>query len=217
MFDLDGTILYTLDSIARAGNRMLRELGFPAQPLEDYRDYCGDGADQLVARALVKAKGYIPENVEAGQVLYRMFLAEDPLFKVVPYSGMKDALDALKASGIKIFVFSNKPDDSAKKAVIGAYGPLYFDEIRGQRNGFPAKPSPEGALEMLNKYQIKAEECFYIGDMGIDIKTGKNAGMPAVGVLWGYRDREELETYGADYIIGKPEELLPLVVPGISV
>ena len=117
IFDLDGTILYTLDAIALAGNRMLEELGFPAQPVDDYRYYCGDGSDNLVRRCLKKVGGDTEDNLDAGYILNRKFLAEKPNYHVHPYEGMEQTLRTLKAQGIRIAVVSNKPDDSAQLTV----------------------------------------------------------------------------------------------------
>ncbi len=211
MFDLDGTILYTLESIAKAGNRMLKELGFETQPIESFRSYCGDGANTLVMKALVAAGGYNRENYDAGIILYRKFLAEDPLYKVVPYAGMRKALGELKEAGIRLAVNSNKPDDSTRKAVAGAYPGDIFEKVHGQRSGVPVKPDPTGALMTLEEMGIRPEECLYIGDMTIDINTGRNAGMKTVGVAWGYQDEAQLIAEGADYIVRKPEEIPEII------
>lgn len=211
MFDLDGTILYTLESIAKAGNRMLGELGFEKQPLSDFRSYCGDGADTLVRKALIKAGGYNRENFDAAVILYRKFLAEDPLYRTAPYAGMRKALETLKAAGFKLAVNSNKPDDSTVKAVAGAYPAGTFDAVHGQRSGVPVKPDPAGAVMTAEEIGVLPEECCYIGDMTIDINTGRNAGMKTVAVTWGYQDEADLIACGADYIVRSPEEIPELL------
>lgn len=209
IFDLDGTILYTLESIALAGNRMLEELGYEKQPLDDYRYYCGDGSDNLVKRCLKKVGGYTSENFAAGKILNRKFLAENPSYHVHPYEGMEDVLRELKAKGLKLGVVSNKPDDAAQLAVSNAYGDL-FDHVQGQGNGIPIKPDPTGALCTAAIFHVKADECLYFGDTWTDMKTGTNAGMHTIGVLWGYRDRKELEENGAEEVIGTPRDILKL-------
>lgn len=211
MFDLDGTILYTLDSIAKAGNRALRELGFEAQSLEDFRSYCGDGADTLMTKALVKAGGYNRENFDAAIILYRKFLAEDPLYRAMPYAGMRKALASLKEAGIKLAVNSNKPDDSTVRAASGGYPEGTFDAVHGQRSGVPVKPNPAGAIMTAEEIGVLPEECCYIGDMKIDILTGKNAGMKTIAVTWGYQDEADLIACGADFIARSPEELPELI------
>ena len=197
MFDLDGTILYTLESITKAGNRMLRELGFEEQPKEDFRSYCGDGADTLVRKALMRAGGYNRENFDAAIILYRKFLAE--------------VLKSLKDAGYFLAVNSNKPDDSTVKAVAGGYPEGTFDAVHGQRKGVPVKPDPTGAVMTAKELGVLPEECCYIGDMTIDIRTGKSAGMKTIAVTWGYQDEEDLIACGADHIVRSPEEIPELL------
>lgn len=211
IFDLDGTILYTLESIALAGNRMLEELGLPAQPLPDYRYHCGDGSDNLVSRCLRAAGGYTDENFRAGCMLNRKFLAENPLYKVTPYEGLPEVLSALRKDGIRLAVFSNKPDDAAKSAVYGTYGEELFDVVMGQLPGIPIKPDPSGAILIADELDADPEECVYFGDTWTDMKTGKAAGMKTVGVLWGYRGEKELLENGADALIGDPREI-PIMI-----
>ena len=207
IFDLDGTVLYTLESIARAGNKMLEQLGFPVQPVDDYRFYCGNGADKLVERLLKKTGGMNPENYSCGCLLNRRFLAEAPLYRVHPYEGMTEALKELKRRGILLAVFSNKPDGAAKDAIEGSYGAGLFDLVRGQKKDVPMKPAPDGALEIAGELGCLPCECLYFGDTGTDMQTGKNDGMKTVGVLWGYRGRKELEENQASCIISKPSEI----------
>ncbi len=206
IFDLDGTILYTLDCIARAGNRMLEELGYEARPVEEYRYYCGDGSLNLVRRALAAVGGLTPENAAAGDILNRRFLAEDPLYGVHPYPGMPEALAGLKSRGYRLAVVSNKPDDAARSTVTAMYGEL-FDLTCGQREGIPIKPDPKGALLAARALGAAPSSCLYFGDSGTDMRTGKAAGMYTVGVLWGYREEEELLAGGADCLIREPREI----------
>ena len=210
IFDLDGTILDTLESVAKAGNHMLTELGFPAQPVSDYRYYCGDGANKLVERTLIKVGGYTRENYETGCMLNRKFLAKDPSYKVRPYDGITRNIMILKQDGVKCAVFSNKPDEACVSAVEGAFGKGFFDCIRGQRKGYPLKPDPAGAIEVARELGAEPDECLYFGDTWTDMQTGNNAGMVTVGVLWGFRDRKELEENGAQYIIEHPDEFIDL-------
>lgn len=212
IFDLDGTAIYTLESIALAGNRMLRELGLPEQPVDDYRYYCGDGSENLVKRCLKKVGACTDENVRAGNILNRKFLAEQPLYHARAYEGLPEVLEDLKEKGIALAVFSNKPDDAAKSAVSGIYGDL-FDAVQGQTAEIPIKPDPTGALSIAAQLKVRPEECLYLGDTWTDMRTGKAAGMLTAGVLWGYRDEKELLENGADLILTKPEEI-PEVVFG---
>ncbi len=210
IFDLDGTLLYTLDAIARAGNRMLTSLGYPEQPVDDYRYYCGDGSDNLVIRCLDKVGGKTSENLAAGKILNRKFLAEDPSFGVHPYEKMPEVLQELKARGFKLAVVSNKPDDSAQLTIANAFGDGLFDHVQGQGNGIPIKPDPKGALRAAERLGVMPEECYYFGDTWTDMQTGTNAHMHTIGVLWGYRDEKELEENGAEAIISAPTDILTL-------
>ena len=231
-FDLDGTVLYTLESIALAGNRMLESMGYAGRPVEEYRYYCGDGSDNLVKRVLGVSEGLIPvsvledesadwtritealpysrERIEAGSALNRRFLAEQPLYRVHPYEGMPEALSALKEMGLRLAVFSNKPDASAKAAIKGAYGGL-FDHVQGQTEGIPIKPDPAGALLTAEALRADPSECVYFGDTWTDMRTGKSAGMYTAGVLWGYRPAAELSANGADALVRSPDEIPDLI------
>lgn len=211
IFDLDGTILYTLESVARAGNRMLRSLGLPEQPLDDFRFHCGDGSRNLVERC-IRAAGGTPteETIARGDALNRQFLAEDPSYRVRPYEGIPEVLLQLKRRGILLAVFSNKPDDAAQTAVRNAFGGL-FDYIQGQTAEVPIKPDPAGALAAAAALGADPGECMYFGDTWTDMQTGRNAGMYTVGVLWGYRGREELADNGADAFAEVPADILKLL------
>ena len=232
IFDLDGTILYTLDSIALAGNRMLGELGFPPRPTDEYRYYCGDGSDNLVRRTVGVSCGLIPETVfdepdtdwtaltkslkldedliTRGSLINRKYLAENPLFGVRPYDGMEAALKELKAMGLSLAVCTNKPDEAALSVVTGAYGSL-FDHVEGQKKGVPVKPDPFTALKTARILGVLPSECLYIGDTWTDIETGRAAGMFTAGVLWGYRPAQELTAHGARHLFSEPGEIPPFV------
>ena len=210
VFDLDGTLLYTLDSMAKAGNRVLKELGFSALPVENYRYYCGDGAEMLVRRLLEDAGDKDQEFFEQAAPMYREYFSEDPLFGVHPYPDMENLLTILKNRGLKLAVCSNKPDAATTEVIEKMY-PGVFETVIGQRPDLPRKPAPDGALLAANRMEVRPEECLYIGDSGTDMKTGKAAGMRTIGVLWGYRDLEELEENGADESIFSPMDLLTLL------
>lgn len=208
IFDLDGTILYTLDSIARAGNRMLRELGRPEQPVDSYRYFCGDGSDILTRRALAASGGVTEEDLARGCILNRKYIAEYASYHVRPYEGIPEALEALRAAGETLAVFSNKPHEAAGPAVRNAFGDGLFSHIRGQIAGIPPKPAPDGALGIARHFGARPEDCLYFGDSRTDMRTGRAAGMYTVGVLWGYRDEKELVDNGADELVRTPSELV---------
>ena len=207
IFDLDGTIEDTVESIAHTANQVLEHFSLPAQPVEDYRYFAGDGADLMIERAMTAAGGDLG-CLEEGQAMFRELFAKDPLYKVKAYDGMKETLTELKRRGAALAVFSNKPHGAAVKAVKAVYGKGFFQVIQGQEERLPRKPAPDGAWEVAHRLGVLPEECVYLGDTNTDMQTGNAAGMYTVGVLWGFRDRKELEENHARIIIEKPEEIL---------
>lgn len=206
IFDLDGTLADTLESMAYVANTILQSFGLEAQPVDNYRYYCGEGATVLMKRCLLDAGDEKLEHLEEGQRIYREMFAKDPMYKVEHYKGMPETLRVLKEKGMKLGVCSNKPHIAAEK-VIEKMFPQMFEIVLGQREDIPRKPAPDGALKIAEMFGVKPEECVYVGDTKTDMLTGKAAGMITVGALWGFRDQEELLTNGADFIIEKPEEL----------
>jgi phosphoglycolate phosphatase len=141
-------------------------------------------------------------------------MQEDPCYKAVPYDHIQWALGELKASGVKIAVFSNKPHASAVKVVETIFGRGVFDHVQGQTDRIPIKPDPAGLYEILKKFGAGTEECLYFGDTNTDMMTGRNAGVTTVGVSWGFRPRRELEEYKADIIIDSAREIPELLSTG---
>ena len=209
IFDLDGTLANTLDSMAYVANEILRNMGLKEQPADNFKYYSGEGADMLVRRCLIDAGD--PELVHYEEVrnLYRRKFDEDPLYKVVPYDGIITMLRQLKDHGAKLAVCSNKPHEAAIK-VIAKLFPGYFDLVLGQSDQIRRKPAPDGPLKAAEEFGVKPEECMYVGDTKTDMLTGTAAGMFTVGALWGFRDREELESNGAQIIAEKPLDLLKI-------
>lgn len=214
IFDLDGTVADTLESIAYSANMTLEALGLKKRPVEEYNYYAGDGADVLVKRALKVACGSDERAQELfpdARAKYKEVFEKYCMYHVKPFDGIIEMLDGLKAQGIKIGVLSNKPHERTVVVVNELFGESYFDLVCGQREGIPKKPDPSGARIMLKDFGVEPEECLYVGDTNVDMQTGKNTGMFTVGVLWGFRDREELENNKADAIIAHPLELLNYV------
>ena len=211
IFDLDGTLLYTLESIARAGNAALSYLHLPLQPVEDYRYYCGDGADKLVERILKKTGDADPGHFQEACRINRRELERESLYHVTAYEGMPEALRALKREGISLGVCSNKPDSAVRDAITGIYGNDLFDAVQGQRPGIRLKPCPDAVLAVAEKLHAAPAECLYFGDTATDMQTGKAAGMETAGVLWGYRSRRELTENGAAHLLAGPGEIPALL------
>ena len=209
IFDLDGTLADTVESIAHVANQILEQFGLPVQPVNDFKYHAGDGGDVLMERCMRAAGGDF-SRLKEGQRLYREIFAANPLYKVTVFDGMRETLEELKKRHVKLAVLSNKPHEATCLAVRGLFGDDIFDVIQGLEVGMKRKPSPSGALKIADFLQVDPENCMYIGDTNTDMQTGKAAGMYTVGVLWGFRDRKELEENHADVIIEKPRQLLDL-------
>ena len=207
IFDLDGTLADTVDSMAYSANLALRELGFPEQPAERFKNFAGDGAKELVKRCLAASGDEAYSHFEDMQRLYRMYFSKYCMYHVKPYDGILPLLDVMKQKGLKIAVLSNKPHAQAIDVVESIFGKGYFDYVQGQTDAIPRKPNPIGALHIAEHFGVGTSDCLYLGDTNTDMKTGKAAGMFTVGVLWGFRNRRELEENHADLIVGHPSEI----------
>lgn len=207
IFDLDGTLTDTLATIAHFGNSALAKNGFNEIPLERYRYLVGNGRDILVHRMLAENNADTEENYKKVGADYDYGYEHDMLYLTKPYDGMIDALRQLKSRGAVLAVLSNKPTNIVEYVVRELFPAGLFSYVSGQRSDVPIKPSPEGALAIAERFGIVPKECVFIGDTNVDIKTGKNAGMKTVGVLWGFRGREELEQAGADVIVSQTSEI----------
>ncbi|MBE6019648.1 MAG: HAD family hydrolase [Clostridiales bacterium] len=211
IFDLDGTLAATQESIARPVNMTLALYGLPPQPVEAFNYFAGDGIKNALKRALIASGDTEASHLEEGLPKCRAWMQEDPCYKATPYDHIEWALDELKKRGVKIAVFSNKPHESAVSVVETIFGKGVFDHIQGQTDRIPIKPDPTGVFEILDKFGAKKEECLYFGDTNTDMQTGNNAGVTTVGVTWGFRPRSELEANNADIIIDSPEEIPGLI------
>jgi phosphoglycolate phosphatase len=211
VFDLDGTLAMTLDSMAAAANRALLEIGLAEQPAEKFRYFAGDGAKELCRRVLRAAGDEKELHYEEMYQKYRVYFGETCMYRVQPYEGIRELLEELKTRGVKIAVLSNKPHEQAVDVVETLFGRDYFDAIQGQTEKIPRKPSPAGALFLAEKFREDPKDCLYIGDTGTDMRTGKAAGMKTAGVLWGFRDKEELMENHADVLVQSPAKILSLL------
>ena len=209
IFDLDGTLADTLESMAYVANEIMQKYGLKTLPTDNFRYYSGEGVDMLMQRALKDAGDKELIHYEEGRRLYREMFAADPMYKVVPYEGMQETLKELKKRGIRLAVCSNKPHPAAVKVIAQLYGDD-FDMVLGQSDAIRRKPAPDGPLMIAGKFGVRPEECMYVGDTSTDMKTGKAAGMFTVGALWGFRDREELNANGADLVAEHPTDLVKI-------
>lgn len=208
IFDLDGTLVDTVESMAAAGNRALEECGYMKRNVEEYKYFAGDGYFELVKRALYAAGDIEYTNYEKAVSLYQKYFKETCTYHITAYEGITTMLYNIKKKGLKVAVLTNKPHDRAISVLDSIFGKEFFELIVGQQEGLRRKPNPEGAFLITKQLKVDPSECIYVGDTNVDMRTGKAAGMFTIGVLWGFRDRMELESYNPNAIICKPEEIL---------
>lgn len=209
LFDLDGTLVNSLDDLANACNYALRCNNFPVHETEAYKYFVGNGIPKLIERIL-------PENSRDAEIKARVSEKFYEHYSIHyadntdAYKGLPELVNAIKKQGIKVAVVTNKADGPAKE-VINRVMPNTFDLVYGQREGIPTKPDPTLTLMAMKELGVKPDECIFIGDSGMDVATGVNSGAVPVGVLWGFRKADELEQNGARYLIDVPEKLLDII------
>jgi phosphoglycolate phosphatase len=210
IFDLDGTLLNTLDDIADAANSVLDDRGFPRHEPDAYRVFVGDGVKVLISRILPvdnRDSQTITECVQAFGKIYGRLWDQ----KTRPYDGVVDLLDQLSARGIPLSVLSNKPENFTQRCINKFLPRPHFEVILGDNGQIARKPDPEGALMIAAQLGIPTENFIFVGDTPIDMKTAAAAGMHPVGVGWGFRKAQELIDAGAKKIIDHPLQLLDLL------
>ena len=212
LFDLDGTLLDTLEDIADSANYALSKLGFPTHPTEDYKHFVGDGMRVLLTRVLPEDMR-TPDRIAELTEIYSDYYPLHSLDKTKPCKGAPELLKALKemSPSIKIAVISNKPDVQAQRTIDHFFGRGFFDYASGGVDGVPLKPHPAMALRALEAMGAAPERSVLVGDSGMDMQTAKSAGCRAAGVTWGFRDASELTSNGADFIISHPSELTDIL------
>jgi phosphoglycolate phosphatase len=210
IFDLDGTLLDTLEDIADAANHVLLQRGFPTHDMDAYRHFVGDGVNILFARVLPEEKQN-EELVAQCVAAFREAYGHHWNVKTKPYDRVPEMLDGLVARGFKMAVLSNKPDDFAKKCVSELLSKWQFKVVYGAQDGIPRKPNPGMALRIAKLVVVEPDHILYLGDTAIDMETAVAAGMFPVGALWGFRTAEELRNSGAEKVISLPQDLLHLV------
>lgn len=210
IFDMDGTVSNTINSITHFLNAALTKYGLKGFVPDEYKYMVGNGAAILVRRA-TDGNGCTDEDTYQ-KVLkeYNETYDADFLYLTEAYDGILDLLDALRERGILTAVLSNKPHSTTLKVADALFGDR-FDVVFGQREGKPIKPDPTVLKEIIAAWGVKPEECLYFGDTGTDMQTGKGGGCFTVGVTWGFRKKEELLENGADAIIHHPSEALALL------
>lgn len=208
IFDLDGTLLDTIRDLANATNYALSQFNFPTHPEDAYRYFVGNGVNKLLERALPEGHKDADSISMVKHEFIRYYTAHGEE-STRPYPGISDLLANLQHKGIMLGVASNKMHAATVTLVHEFFPDIRFTGILGQRDGIPVKPAPDILKEMIDIAGVTAEEALFIGDTSVDATTALNAGMDFVGVLWGFRPREELAAAGATNFIGHPSELLP--------
>ncbi len=222
VFDLDGTLLNTLEDLACATNVSLRMNGMPERTVDEVRRFVGNGVANLILRAMPGGKVTDTTDTvclpkEHAKVLsdFSRYYVEHCEDKTKPYEGIIPMLKKLKEMGINIAVVSNKSDEAVKKLMPAYFGDL-IDIAKGEdeAHGIGKKPAPEMVYSALSHVGVDPAEAIYVGDSDVDIATAKNAGMPCISVTWGFRSREFLVEHGAGVIIDEPGELMVFLTPG---
>ncbi len=210
IFDLDGTLLNTIPTISYYCNKTLTEFGFETIDPEEYKYLVGNGAKLLVERMIDRVGADKEKFFDKMFKFYNKEYDKNVSYLTKPYDGIPELLTELKTMNIKNCVLSNKPDFAANEAVKTFLGDL-IDLTHGGRDGVALKPSTEGLEEILFETGCTPDECIYIGDTSVDMQTGTSAGIYTIGVLWGFRKRDELEEAKADAIVSSPDEILQMV------
>ena len=205
IFDLDGTLVDSIDDLADSVNKALADFGYPVHSTGEYRRMVGNGAKKLIERALPEGTSEkIRDRVHA---VYSGYYREGCLNKTKPYDGIAEMIASVKAAGIKCAVASNKPDEFSNFIVSRIFDGGLFDLVRGKQDGTPTKPSPDIIYAICKTLGCETDEAVMIGDSNVDVMTAHNAGIRCIGCSWGFRGAEELEKAGADIIVGSANEL----------
>ena len=210
VFDLDGTLINSLEDLADSANHVLIQHGFPTHPVDAYRYFVGDGVRKLIERILpenVRNDSQIEQCRQEFVAYYRIHMED----KTSVYPGMTELLKALKDKGLKIAVATNKVHVAVAPLMAKYFPTICFDSMIGQREGVPVKPNPQIMFDILKETGCEPSEALHVGDTATDMQLAHNAGVAPVGVLWGYRPLEELQTAGAQYIIKQPLDLLKII------
>lgn len=206
IFDLDGTLLNTLDDLAASTNYALSRFGYPTRTIEEVRQFVGNGVAKLIERAIPEGKNN--PNFEKCLAIFKENYAQNMYNKTAPYNGIIEMLSNLKSKGIKIAVVSNK-FDLAVKELCKKYFEEFIDFAAGENEaqGIRKKPAPDTVISVLNKFNFAPEDAVYVGDSDVDIMTAKNSKMPCISVTWGFRDEKFLLENGATILINAPSEI----------
>lgn len=210
IFDLDGTLLNTIDDLGNAANEAMRQLGYPAHPLSSYPMMVGNGITKLLERAL-------PDEARSEKIIadarlrFMAFYDQHCCDLTVPYPGIELLLEELTRRGINLAVTSNKYQRAVSLLINRFFSKYNFKVVLGQHEGMPVKPDPSIVFEALSMCPTPKSDAIYVGDSGVDMETARRACIESVGVTWGFRPERELKAAYADHIISEPCDLLGLL------
>ncbi len=208
IFDLDGTLIDSLEDIAVCMNQVLKELELPTHEMQDYKYFVGGGISVLVDNAL---KGYSQEIKEEVTEKFKVVYDQKLHLKTKPYDGIYELLDELKRLDFNIGILSNKPHEFTIAYATNLFSKYNLEEVHGQKKEIPKKPDPIAAINIAKKFNVPCEEVYFVGDTMVDMQTAVNAKMIGIGVLWGFRDKEELIENGATFVVEHPLDILKII------
>ncbi len=232
VFDLDGTLIDTLEDLKDSVNVIMRKYGFPERSLPEIRAFVGNGLRRLIelsvpqlpsagtnasgssapsAAALLPRPSVTGEAFERLFAEYKTYYAAHCMVKTAPYKGIPEAVRAIRDAGIRCAVVTNKMQSAAEEIIRSFFGDV-FDVVIGQIDGMPQKPAPDGVRLAMERLGADPAKTVYIGDSEVDCLTARNARLPIIGVTWGFRDRAVLETNAADFVIDSPDGILPILI-----
>lgn len=211
IFDLDGTLLNTIEDLAHSTNHALRLNGFKEHPTEEYKFFVGNGINKLFERALPE-DARNEENILKIRKSFLEYYDVHNCDYTKPYKGITELLETLSNKGVAMAVASNKYDSATQNIVRHFFGSFQFASILGNVEGCPTKPNPQIVENTICKYPCDKSDILFVGDSGVDMQTAINAGVDACGVKWGFRPVEELEAFHPKYIVNSPEEIIKIII-----
>lgn len=210
IFDLDGTLVNSLEDLGNACNSALERFGYPTHPMDSFRYFVGDGVPMLIRRALPESERS-EENIARVKAVFDEIYGRNYNVCTRPYDGITELLDKLKAEGILIAVASNKPDNFTQTIVTNMFGDT-FSYVSGKKEGFEKKPDPQVALHIMEKLGVSPKDVLFAGDSSVDMQTAHNAGCDCIGCVWGFRTLQELTDNKATYIANSPIDIFNAAV-----